>query len=497
MRLPCVSTIHHWKLAISCHEMSFLPAIMKDVSDMCRMRICFSFFLILIMPGINGCAPQQYTVDTAWPEPRPLGAGIKAYTPPAEVLNAGPEEATDLECPIGPITLRQALSLSLMKNPALASSAWEVRAGEAKTLQSGLRSNPTLGAQVGNTTQSGAHPGHSDVGDTAEVDISQVFELGNKRAKKTRVAILETSLAGWDYEAKRLDVITETSKAFVDVLAAQELLALNTEMERTSGELFVSASKRNKEKAQLVGVLKAKADFSTAKLQKEQAVNKLEAARKRLAGSWCRKTPTFEKAEGIFAELRPIPSLDELVRFLYRNPDVARWAKEIEQRFAVLALEKAKTVPDVTLSGGAQESRVNNGNAFVFGASVPLPLFDQNQGNILAARYKLEKAGAESRDALIKAGTALGDAYQTLASSYRESKTLKKDLMPVLERIANSYYKQYQKDGSGLSEVIDTRRALFEARVKCIEVISAYHKSRIDIERLIGGDLYALVESKK
>ena len=98
---------------------------------------------------------------------------------------------------------------------------------------------------------------------------------------------------------------------------------------------------------------------------------------------------------------------------------------------------------------------------------------------------------------MIKAGTALGDAYQTLASSYRESKTLKKDLMPVLERIANSYYKQYQKDGSGLSEVIDTRRALFEARVKCIEVISAYHKSRIDIERLIGGDLYALVESKK
>src|SRR5688572_29775248 len=126
----------------------------------------------LALSGLIGCAAPEFRASL--PEPRPLGAHVPTYRPafeppPAESMpQAVPE-------PEGVLHLPQALALALMQNSNLAAFAWEVRAGEARTLQAGLPPNPEVGVEVENIAGFGEFRGV----DAAEVTLglSQVIEL--------------------------------------------------------------------------------------------------------------------------------------------------------------------------------------------------------------------------------------------------------------------------------------------------------------------------------
>ena len=86
-----------------------------------------------------------------------------------------------------------------------------------------------------------------------------------------------------------------------------------------------------------------------------------------------------------------VPSSEKLIDRLSNNPNLQRWATEREQRQAALDLELSKRVPDVTVKGGYRRFEETDDHAFIFGISVPLQLFDRNQGAIAEARNKLIK----------------------------------------------------------------------------------------------------------
>ncbi len=68
---------------------------------------------------------------------------------------------------------------------------------------------------------------------------------------------------------------------------------------------------------------------------------------------------------------------------------------EVDRRKALTALEQSKRVPDVTVSVGMQRSNETQRNVLLFGVSVPLPVFDRNQGNLLEALKLEDKAQDE------------------------------------------------------------------------------------------------------
>src|SRR4029077_5452798 len=56
------------------------------------------------------------------------------------------------------------------------------------------------------------------------LSLTQTIELGDKRLRRLRAAHLDASLAGWDYEAVRLQTALQAAQAYMDTLAAQERL---------------------------------------------------------------------------------------------------------------------------------------------------------------------------------------------------------------------------------------------------------------------------------
>ena len=201
----------------------------------------------------------------------------------------------------------EVLRTAVLQNPDLSSTTFEVRAAEARTLQAGLFPNPETELELEDFGGTGVVRGVQASQSTLQ--LSQLIELGGKRAKRLRAAGLERHIAGWDYEAKRLDVLTEATKAFVDVLAAQERLALMEDMVRLSEQVLNAAFERIKAgKVPPLEATKARVEASNARLQVEHARSVLQAARNRLAASWGSTRPVFAKVRGTLESgLTPVP----------------------------------------------------------------------------------------------------------------------------------------------------------------------------------------------
>lgn len=410
-----------------------------------------------------------------------------SFWPTLDVVNS-PYTAEE---PTGFITLRQALFLVLLKNPELLSFSWEVRAQEARMLQAGLPPNPAIDIEVENFGGSGDFR-DLDAAETT-ISLSQLIELGGKRSKRKQIASLEHELANWDYLTKRADVLTEATKAFVNVLAAQKGLSLETELVGLAEKVFDSVTARVKAgKVSPVEETRAKVTYSTSKIALERAKRNLAASRKQLAVMWASQTPLFDKVEGQIDKIVPIPTAGQLEDLIFQNPDIARWATEMEQRRANVALEDAKKIPDPTISLGTRHFNENDDNAFVFLVSIPLPVFDRNQGARLEARRRIEKAKEEQKTVKIRVLNELAQAYQSLSSAYVEAKALKKEVLPDARAAFEASRKGYRLGKFDYMVLLDAQRTLFETRAEYLRALSQYHMALADVERLVGAGLDTL-----
>jgi outer membrane protein, heavy metal efflux system len=331
---------------------------------------------------------------------RPLGRDVLVYQP----APGDPErrEAPPIQNPTGTLSLRDAVALALLQNPGLAAFAWETRAREARMLQAGRPPNPVITTLVqdlgGNTGLTGAA---DPIQSQTTIELSQLIELGGKRAARQRLAEADRDLAAWDYEAARIDVLTEVSRAFTDVLAAQETVGLTEETTRLVEQVQQSVGIRV-----VAGVVspieetRANVALAAVRVESARARRTLEASRTRLALLWGSPIAAFTSVTGdLKAGPAPLPSLNALAARIEQNPELARWAAEVSQREAVFAVERSKRVPDVAVIGGYRRYPEIDSNALLVGASIPLPFFDRNRGGIEEARSRLAKAYEERRAA--------------------------------------------------------------------------------------------------
>ncbi len=427
-------------------------------------------------------------------EPRPVGREIPAPCSPLEspeVLPSGPAIAE----PAGDLTLRQALSLALLQNPEIKAFAFEVRAREAAVLQAGLLPNPELGAVVENFGNNALQGFDST---TITIQLSQLIELGGKRAARTEATRLARDLAGWDYERERIKLLTETQRAYVEVLSAQGRTALSKQVADLAEEVAAAVAKRVMA-GKVSPVEETKAGVATASVRIEltRAEREHEAARARLAATWGSTAPRFKRALGVLEAVLPIPSLESLMERLRRNPELARWATEIAERQAVIGLEETRAIPDLTASFGVRHFTEPGDDALVVGIELPLPVFNRNQGTILEAQRRLTKAEEERRAAEVRVATALSNSYQTLAGAHAEIAALKARVLPGAQSAFEAASKGYRLGKFSLLDVLDAQRTLFGAKAQYLRALTDYHQSVAQVEGLIGERLEAVQTQKE
>jgi len=387
--------------------------------------------------------------------------------------------------PAKPLTLANAVALSLAGNPALAAYNYDLRASEAQRIRAGYFPNPGVGLEVENLPGSGSRSG----ADTTETTLrlSQVIELGGKRSRRIAEARLTGSLAAWDYETRRLDVLADTTQRFIEVMAAQERLALTEEATMlTQAELSAVAERVKAARNSVVEQRRAEIAVARAKLDHAQAQHALLSARKSLTASWGNETPAFTVARANFFNTRRPEAFGSLMARIGSNPDLARFAIEARLRDAQLRLARTRGVPDVTLTAGIRQFADENEWAGVFGVAVPLPFFDRGQADLYEALRLQGKTEALGRAIRVALAVQLFATYQELLYSVTELETMAKEILPAAQEVLKATEEGYRQGRFSYLELADARRSLIELRTQNIEAAFNYHKYQAEIDRLIG-----------
>ena len=390
--------------------------------------------------------------------------------------------------PDGVLELRQALELAVTHSPELTASSHGALAADGNARQAGAFPNPRLELQASEFGGSGTRNGFD--GAETSVQLSQLVELGGKRSKRQRAAQAEVRLTGWDYEAKRLDVLSQTKKSFVDVLLAQGRLTLTESLMDVAEDVRKAAAQRvSAGKVSPLEETKAGVEVATVRIARDRAKRELDTARKRLAASWGGTMPVFTEASGDLSAVADIPSMEKLSALLGNTPEIIREREVLASGRESLALAGAKRIPDIEISAGVSRFEADGSTAGIVGLSISLPLFDRNAGGIFAAKHQALRAEYEQRAISLGVKTDLAEAYNRLEMALAEILAIKSELLPGAQQAFDAAQIGYRAGKYGYLEVLDTQRTLSEAKSGYLNVLADYHKAAADVERLTGTPL--------
>jgi outer membrane protein, heavy metal efflux system len=425
------------------------------------------------------------------PERHPLAAEHVAYRAPADPdapLSLPPE-------PSGPLTLSDALAAALARSPALAAFSWQLRAREAALLQARALPNPELRVELEDFAGSGDLSG-TDGAETT-LSVSQLLELGGKRERRAERAALALDLAGWDYEAARLAVVTRTAEAFFELLALQERLAIADEQHAVAEEAVRAVEAMVRAGAvSPVESARSRVARERASLERTTLARRADTARVQLASQWGSE-PRFERAVGAFSAADPPPALELLQPLVDDAPELARFAAELAERRAAVAAEEASLTPDLRLGLGGRHHADGGDGALVAELSLPLPLFDRRSGALLEARYRLRLAESERRLAASTVSAALYATHQRLLRTSEAAALLRERAVPEALLAFEGARRAWRVGVMRYVELLDAQRTWFALRDEEIEALADYHVARAELEGLIGRSLDAVVAPRE
>ena len=398
-------------------------------------------------------------------------------------------QGNEIAEPTGALTLRQALALALTRSPELAMFDYDVRIAEARVLQASLLPNPEASLESENIAGTGNMGGARAAERTLQ--LGQLIELAGKRRKRVTAARLDRELAGFDYEVRKREVFLKTHQAFIEVLAGQRAATVNQEIVGLSESVFPDIRRRMEAgKASSIELTRSNVAIATARIGLEQARRDMLAARHRLAAQWGSTKPRFSSAIGDLEDAPPMASLETLTARLVDNPRLARFGTELAQREAVLARERAEGVPDVTIRGGVRRFAETDDSAFVVGASIPIPLFNRNQGNIRAAREQIGRTGAERSFVQATISAELAEAYQSVQAARAQIDLFRNIVLPQSDEALKGITEGFNTGRFSYLEFLDVQRSLVTARQQYLEALVAHQQAVARVESLTSGSLH-------
>ena len=228
-----------------------------------------------------------------------------------------------------------------------------------------------------------------------------------------------------------------------------------------------------------------------AGIEEQTAQSELRSARLALAAIWGSTAPSFTGVSADLFSLEPVDSFEGLVVRLERNPDFVRFASEARLRDAELRLARAQARPNLTFAAGIRRLNASNDTALVASFSMPLQIFDRNQGNVREAEARLAQNDATRRAAFLRARATLFGLYQELSASRDRMLTLRADALTQAQRALEQTQSGYDRGRFSYLELATAQQDVLEIRGAAIDAAADAHRALAEIERLTGERLAA------
>lgn len=376
------------------------------------------------------------------------------------------------------LTLSDSLDLALKANPDIAVAMREREALSGTKLQAATRPNPYVSTSIQDTRSA-----------TRQIylQLNQEFELGNKRKARIDAADAFYSKADAELDSKQAEIHANVVLAYFEVLVAQERVKLAQSSVEVAESALDVASKRVKAgKSSPVEQTKSAIAESSVKIELIQATTQLNNSRKRLSALWGESAPRFERATGEVTIIPEVSHLEELQALIDDSPAVKIAKLEIIARDALTKIERSRAVPNITISAGVVNNQEVGLNQALFGLSIPIPVFDRNQGNVQEAVSRKFKAEDELVAIKNKIQTNLATQYERLSAARQSTLSLKNDILPNAQSAFDAANRGFSLGKFNFLDVLDAQRTLYQTKSQYINALLEAHQSIAEIERTLG-----------
>ncbi|MET0383599.1 MAG: TolC family protein [Burkholderiaceae bacterium] len=376
------------------------------------------------------------------------------------------------------LTLDQAQQLAATRSFELLAARHEVDAAEGGVQQAGALRNPELSATVEDTRSATR---------TTTATIGFPIELGGKRAARVSAAERSRDVLAAQLANLRARVRAEVVAGYFAVAAAQERVGLTEDSARLAaraadvvGKLVAAG------KVSPVDETRAQVDAANAQLEAAEARAALSSSRQALAVLWGDAEPRFEQVDGGAGDVPSRPSTPELLREADAAPSLVSGRLEIDARRAQVDVERAKAAPDVVVSVGAKRDNGLGQAQAVVGVSIPLPIFDRNQGAARQASKLADKARDDYEAARVRILSELRQASTRLTAAQASLAVLRATVLPAAQRSYDASTAGFEAGKFGVLDVIDAQRSLLQARARTLNALVAAWQAATAIDRLLG-----------
>ena len=384
----------------------------------------------------------------------------------------------------GPLTLGAALQLFEQRNPRLQARRELVQVAEGRLQQAGTFPNPQL-----NFSQESLPLGAPDVSYGDQEFIlwaTQKLELGGKRKHRSNVAAsqFEVTRAGLR-DFLRLEK-ARLKEAFVDTFIGQQKMTLA----RQHLDAYYEIRDIHAERLKAGDV----SGLSQLRIEMEEVryLTVLNEAQRTLATSWSVLASLIDwsspsrPALQLKIQTSPLERSLEMLSSdaMESRPDLLAAKLQSRQAEHVVDLERANRTPDVTVGGGYK--RDFGVNSFYASASMPIPIFDRNTGNLSAAQADLRKNRNLELWKQMEIRFEVERAFNTYSNQQLAVSRLEGNLIERAERIVEVTSRSYRAGEAQLIDYLDALRSRLEASDGFYTLMLQLEQARIELEKVTG-----------
>ena len=373
-----------------------------------------------------------------------------------------PSAAAQTQGPVR-ITLDEAIQMALQHNHNILAARSTIQQSQAEEITANLRPNPTLFTDweyLPIFTPSSMNSTYLHDSTEADLGLSYLFERGKKRQHRLQAAKDITaqtrSLVADNERALTFGVATQfvntqLAESTVD-LAKQDLKSFQNTVDLSQERYKAGAISEDDFLKIKLQLLQFETDFQQAQLARVQALSDL----RQLLG-YESISADFDVA-GDF-DYQPLKgNLEDFqMKGIQNRPDLRVAHQGVTAANSQYALQKSIGKQDFTLS--ANYSHVNAINTASFAGSIPLAIFNRNQGEIARARYAVTQAEEQEKATSGQVMTDVHDAYEGLRENDRVVQLYRSGYLDVAQKDRDISEYAYKRGAVSLLDFLDAERS--------------------------------------
>ncbi|WP_161971685.1 TolC family protein [Flavobacterium silvisoli] len=382
-----------------------------------------------------------------------------------------------------PLTLSDCETLFLKNNLSLLANQYNIDKAEATVLQSKIWDLPQVGFEV-NAWAPQNDQKFFNMGKEGEkaAYIQQLIKIGGQRKNQIGLSKSNAEVIRLEFDQLLRDLKYQLRTAFFSIYFDSRSIA-EIDKQRDNLKTLIDAYliQTQKGNVALKDLVRLQNLYLSLKNDRNLLMAEIVNNKKTLItllnsnDMTLQPAPTDKELEVYqTGTLFPVTELQQMA--VTNRPDLLRSQKIIESANWNLKLQRSLSLPSVTLGasydqrGGAYDNQTN------LTLGIPLPLWNQNKGNIKIAKYQLEQDKTDNRQKVLEVQNEVSAAfqkYQELKDSFVSTRSpMAEDLQTVYQGI----YTNFKKSNLSILEFTDFMESYNESMI----TLNQFHKNLIN-----------------